>query len=76
MLESLKIHISGNCGESEGKVGESLWMLVMGKAQVGRLGINGGGGLGGHHIFSLRQELSLSVEKSIMTHLVYISENV
>ena len=36
----------------------------------------GGGGLGGHHIFSLRQELSLSVEKSIMTHLVYISENV
>ena len=34
------------------------------------------GGLGGHHIFSLRQELSLSVEKSIMTHLVYISENV
>ena len=39
-------------------------------------GGGGGGGLGGHHIFSLRQELSLSVEKSIMTHLVYISENV
>ena len=34
------------------------------------------GGLGRHHAFSLRQELSLSVEKSIMAHLVSTSENV
>ena len=34
------------------------------------------GGLGQHHAFSLRQELSLSVEKSIMAHLVSTSENV
>ena len=48
-----------------------------GESPSGEIGHKwGGGGLGGHHIFSLRQELSLSVEKSIMTHLVYISENV
>ena len=49
-IESLQMHSSGNCGEWEGKVRGSLWILVVGKAQVGGTGHKWGTEkLGGNH---------------------------
>ena len=46
-------------GKKEGVGGGSLWMLVVGEAQVGGLGINGGKKLGGNQI-SLKRESEAS----------------